>query len=74
MKGYRHGHRERQLIGTFGTEMVRVPGAQIEDEAGQVSEWRAKALPRYRRLIVDGFSGHEAVLVAIWRRSAALPK
>ncbi|MBL4542500.1 MAG: transposase, partial [Rhodobacteraceae bacterium] len=24
-KGYRHGHRERQLTGTFGTETVRVP-------------------------------------------------
>ncbi|NOX73955.1 MAG: IS256 family transposase, partial [Alphaproteobacteria bacterium] len=24
-KGYRHGHRERQLIGTFGTETVSVP-------------------------------------------------
>ena len=23
-KGYRHGHRERQLTGTFGTETVRV--------------------------------------------------
>ena len=27
-KGYRHGHRERQLIGTFGTETVRVPRAR----------------------------------------------
>jgi putative transposase len=24
-KGYRHGHRERQLTATFGTETVRVP-------------------------------------------------
>lgn len=29
-KGYRHGHRERQLTGTFGTETVRVPRARIE--------------------------------------------
>jgi transposase-like protein len=27
-----------------------VPRARIEDEAGRVSEWRSKALPRYQRL------------------------
>ena len=48
--GYRHGHRERQLTGTFGTETVRVPRARITNEAGKVSEWRSKALPRYQRL------------------------
>ena len=26
--GYRHGHRERRLTGTFGTETIRVPGLQ----------------------------------------------
>ena len=50
-KGYRHGHRERQLTGTFGTETVRVPRARIEDETGKVTEWRSKALPRYQRLM-----------------------
>ena len=49
-KGYRHGHRDRQLTGTFGTETVRVPRARVEDEEGKVTEWRSKALPRYRRL------------------------
>jgi len=49
-KGYRHGHRERQLVGTFGAETVRVPRARIEDEDGKVTEWRSKALPRYQRL------------------------
>ena len=43
-KGYRHGHRERQLTGTFGTETVRVPRARIEDETGRLTEWRSKAL------------------------------
>lgn len=50
VKGYRHGNRDRQIIGTFGTETVSVPRARIEDEAGKVSEWRSKALPRYQRL------------------------
>ena len=49
-KGYRHGHRVRQLLGTFGTETVSVPRARIEDEKGKITEWRSKALPRYQRL------------------------
>jgi transposase-like protein len=49
-KGYRHGSRDRQLTGTFGTETISVPRARVEDEAGKVSEWRSKALPRYQRL------------------------
>ncbi len=49
-KGYRHGHRERQLVGTFGTETVSVPRARIENEEGKITEWRSKALPRYQRL------------------------
>jgi putative transposase len=40
-KGYRHGHRERQLTGTFGTETLRVPRARIEAEDGKVSEWQS---------------------------------
>lgn len=50
VKGYRHGNRDRQIIGTFGTETISVPRARIEDAAGRVSEWRSKALPRYQRL------------------------
>jgi len=61
-KGYRHGHRERQLTGTFGTETVRVPRARIEDEAGKVTEWRSKALPRYQRLTKKA----EALIAAVY--------
>ena len=49
-KGYRHGHRDRRITGTFGTETISVPRARIEDDAGKVREWRSKALPRYQRL------------------------
>jgi putative transposase len=49
-KGYRHGHRDRQLVGTFGTETVSVPRARIENEEGKITEWRSRALPRYQRL------------------------
>ncbi|MDN2584393.1 IS256 family transposase, partial [Aquibium sp. ELW1220] len=48
--GYRNGHRERQVVGTFGTETVSVPRARVEDEAGKITEWRSKALVRYQRL------------------------
>ena len=49
-KGYRNGHRDRQLVGTFGTETVSVPRARIENAEGKITEWRSKALPRYQRL------------------------
>jgi putative transposase len=49
-KGYRNGHRERQLVGTLGTETLSVPRARIENEVGKITEWRSKALPRYQRL------------------------
>ena len=61
-KGYRHGHRERQLTGTFGTETVRVPRARIEDKTGKVTEWRSKALPRYQRLTRKA----EALIAAVY--------
>ncbi|WP_194098436.1 IS256 family transposase [Marivivens aquimaris] len=61
-KGYRHGHRERQLTGTFGTETVRVPRARIEDETGRLTEWRSKALPRYQRLTKKA----EALIAAVY--------
>ena len=48
--GYRNGHRERQLIGTFGTETISVPRARAVGESGKTTEWRSKALPRYQRL------------------------
>jgi transposase-like protein len=49
-KGHRNGHRERQVIGTFGGETVKVPRARLIDEGGQASEWRSEALRRYQRL------------------------
>lgn len=47
VKGYRHGSRDRRITGTFGTETISVPRARVTDEAGKVSGWRSKALPRY---------------------------
>ena len=48
-KGYRHGTRERQLIGSFGPVRISVPRARLEAEGG-TEEWRSAALPRYARM------------------------
>ena len=48
--GWRNGHRDRQVIGTFGVEAVRVPRARLVREDGSTAEWRSKALRRYQRL------------------------
>jgi len=61
-KGYRNGRRERQLVGTFGTETVSVPRARIEGEDGKTTEWRSKALPRYQRLTKRA----EALIAAVY--------
>jgi transposase-like protein len=62
VKGYRHGHRDRQITGTFGTETISVPRARVEGEVGKVSEWRSKALPRYQRLT----KAAEALITAVY--------
>jgi len=49
-KGHRNGHRERQVIGTFGAKTVQVPRARMVGDDGQTGEWRSKALRRYQRL------------------------
>lgn len=49
-RGRRNGHRERQVIGTFGPETVKVPRARLIAEDGRTGEWRSKSLRRYQRL------------------------
>ena len=47
--GHRHGHRERQLIGTFGPVTVRVPRARLEASDGKTVEWKNATIPAYQR-------------------------
>jgi transposase-like protein len=61
-KGYRHGRRDRQIVGTFGAEIVSVPRARIDGEDGRTTEWRSKALPRYQRLTKRA----EALIAAVY--------
>ncbi len=47
--GHRHGHRTRQLAGSFGPVEVAVPRARLRGEGGGTREWRSAVLPRYAR-------------------------
>jgi putative transposase len=47
--GHRNGHRDRQLMGTFGTMTVSVPRARLEAADGGTGEWHSKTLSAYQR-------------------------
>ena len=47
--GHRHGHRQRQLLGSFGAVELAVPRARLQAEDGGSREWRSAVVPRYRR-------------------------
>ena len=49
-KGYRNGHRDRQLIGTFGPVTVSLPRARMHDAAGGEREWHSASVAAYKRL------------------------
>ena len=48
--GYRHGHRDRRLLGTFGPVTVSVPRARLARTDGKRAEWHSQVLPAYKRL------------------------
>jgi transposase-like protein len=48
--GYRHGRRERQLLGSFGPVTIRVPRARLNGTDGTQQEWHSAVLPRYARM------------------------
>ena len=47
--GYRHGHRERSLTGTFGPVRLRVPRARLATSDGGTAEWKNATIPAYQR-------------------------
>ena len=49
LRGHRHGHRSRSLMGTFGEVQINVPRARIDTADGKTTEWHSKVLPVYRR-------------------------
>ena len=48
-KGHRHGNRERELMGTFGTVTIAVPRARLSTSDGKTTEWQNKTLAEVRR-------------------------
>src|SRR3954451_15153398 len=48
--GHRHGHRDRQILGTFGPTRVSVPRARLVEADGKTREWQNQTLPAYKRL------------------------
>ena len=50
LQGHRHGHRDRQILGTFGPATVSVPRARLVEADGTTREWRNRTLPAYKRL------------------------
>ena len=49
-KGYRNGHRQRRLVGTFGALTVSLPRARLFDEDGLEKEWESHTVQAYKRL------------------------
>ena len=49
-KGYRNGHRDRRLVGTFGGQRVSLPRARLTDESGAKREWHSRTIRAYKRL------------------------
>jgi putative transposase len=49
VRGHRHGHRSRTLMGTFGRVEIKVPRARLTAGDGKTSEWKSKTLPAYQR-------------------------
>jgi putative transposase len=48
--GYRHGRRQRQLLGSFGPVTISAPRARLANDHGTSQEWRSQVLPRYTRM------------------------
>jgi putative transposase len=48
--GYRHGCRERRLLGSFGPVTISVPRARLNQADGTNREWHSEVLPRYGRM------------------------
>jgi putative transposase len=47
--GHRNGHRDRELMGTFGKTTISVPRARLETSNGGTTEWKSKTLSAYGR-------------------------
>ncbi|MGA7537156.1 MAG: IS256 family transposase [Steroidobacteraceae bacterium] len=58
-RGYRHGHRARTVIGSFGRVELSMPRARVRAQDGGMQEFHSTLLPRYKRL-----TGSASALIA----------
>src|SRR5215471_15982754 len=54
LRGHRHGHRSRSLMGTFGPVEIGVPRARLDTPDGKTTEWKSRVLPAYPRVRQQG--------------------
>ena len=47
--GYRHGHRPRSLMGTFGRIGLEMPRARLNNGDGATTEWHSQVVRAYQR-------------------------
>jgi putative transposase len=66
--GYRHGRRERRLLGSFGPVTISVPRARVSNTDGTSQEWRSNVLPRYARMTKQ--VGADRRRLSVWHQHA----
>jgi putative transposase len=49
VRGHRHGHRWRTLLGTFGRMEIAMPRARLDTADGRTTEWKSRTLGTYQR-------------------------
>jgi putative transposase len=49
VRGHRHGHRSRTLLGTFGRMEIAMPRARLDTADGRTTEWKSRTLGSYQR-------------------------
>jgi putative transposase len=49
VRGHRHGHRSRTLLGTFGRMEIAMPRARLDTADGRTTEWKSRTLGAYQR-------------------------
>jgi putative transposase len=49
VRGHRHGHRSRTLLGTFGRMEIAMPRARLDTADGRTTEWKSRTLGTYQR-------------------------
>jgi putative transposase len=84
LQGHRHGHRDRQILGTFRPTTLSVPRARLVEADSTTWEWYNQTLPTYKWLTKqavspiyapkpfrDGFLKHHVPCASVHSRASA---